>query len=1177
MHSNNNRKLILPALLLFCTAVHTQLPEYHVRMLTEQQGLSVADIISITKDKNDFLWLASQSGIQRYDGKNAKRFELNETIESVFADNKNRKWTITRNGIYLFKNDYTGFTEIKCTTTKNIISLFNSGEKLFMLTAEGIEIFDENKDLFITTSILKPRVKKSIGGLHSNSSNNLFFCTNDSIYSFDLRSKKILALPFKNSFSIVPLNDNELLVTNWDSKTFHLSLYNSSVDELKPVEIPGFSKNNFIRIFSGVLLNDNRFLLATTWGLLYYDMCTRKFTVPVIYNKGSEFLLNNSAIRRLYRDNEGTIYMAHPEGISFFSPMQNPIHFLKSYKWKDVSMPDIDIRSFADDEKGNTWLATLNGLSSINMSTGKMENFFPGVDKESLNYPSIRALLFYKRNLWVGTGGKGLWIFNPQTKKFSRPVFNTDSTGKKTEQLLNEDFVWKLSLLPNGDVFVAGGSGGYRINGSTNVAERINASLGGSRSAIIDSSGRIWHGSIRGIKCYDSSFKLLFSIRDSLVDKRVAAIIEWDQNNFFIGSRSLYTVSVKNNRPSSFHRVDAIPSNRFIYSMEKDKIGNIWIGTDEGLYRYNPVSNEAILLDASDNIQPQAFNSNGLFLNNKGILFAGGKSGFNYFDPSKFYKLNSSLLPSISSVSVGDDDSSFFSNSGPFETDFLNRSLLITISSPEYTRPYKIQYRFKLNKKDEWIPNGNNNTVRLFNLHPGRYNFIASVSLDGKEWFECKEPLLFTILKPWWQQWWFRGVCILAAFSIIGLISLYRKRKRTDQENKRTIEYFSNSGHEHSTVEDILWDITRNCISRLGFEECVIYLLDEERMVLVQKAAYGSKSPKNFEIVNPIEIQMGKGIVGHVAKTGVAEIINDTSKDKRYIVDDDTRYSEITVPIIYNEKIIGVIDSEHKRKNFFTKKHLELLQTIAAISSTKISKGIVTERMRQAKKELTELSRKMLETQFLNLRLQMNPHFLFNSLSSIQHLVVSNQTNEAYKYLTVFSHFLRSVLKYADKTFITLKEEIQMLEMYIKLESLGFDKSFKYDINIDDNLDVEDILIPPLMIQPLIENAIWHGLVHKDGEKYFSVKFYSDADENLVCIVEDNGVGRKQAKTINSASLHVSIHESKATQLLQQRLELLTEKTSKEASVCYNDKYDGNHPAGTKVQVIIPYYNTVEI
>ena len=99
--------------------------------------------------------------------------------------------------------------------------------------------------------------------------------------------------------------------------------------------------------------------------------------------------------------------------------------------------------------------------------------------------------------------------------------------------------------------------------------------------------------------------------------------------------------------------------------------------------------------------------------------------------------------------------------------------------------------------------------------------------------------------------------------------------------------------------------------------------------------------------------------------------------------------------------------------------------------------------MKRNEKELMELNVKMAESKFLNLRLQMNPHFLFNSLSSIQHLIVSQQTTKAYKYLTIFSNFLRSLLNYAEKNFIPLDEEIKILNMYVELESLRFDGSFQ--------------------------------------------------------------------------------------------------------------------------------------
>ncbi|MGK7393009.1 MAG: ATP-binding protein [Candidatus Cyclobacteriaceae bacterium M3_2C_046] len=160
-------------------------------------------------------------------------------------------------------------------------------------------------------------------------------------------------------------------------------------------------------------------------------------------------------------------------------------------------------------------------------------------------------------------------------------------------------------------------------------------------------------------------------------------------------------------------------------------------------------------------------------------------------------------------------------------------------------------------------------------------------------------------------------------------------RKETDA----TINYFATSLFGKNTVEEILWDVAKNCISRLGLEDCVIYLLDDYRGMLVQKAAYGNKNPEDFRIHQPIEIPLGQGIVGSVALSGQAELIYDTSLDHRYIVDDQNRLSELAIPIFKKEKVIGVIDSEHPQKGFFQLQHLEALKTIAAICGSKIAQA----------------------------------------------------------------------------------------------------------------------------------------------------------------------------------------------------------------------------------------------
>lgn len=154
----------------------------------------------------------------------------------------------------------------------------------------------------------------------------------------------------------------------------------------------------------------------------------------------------------------------------------------------------------------------------------------------------------------------------------------------------------------------------------------------------------------------------------------------------------------------------------------------------------------------------------------------------------------------------------------------------------------------------------------------------------------------------------------------------------------KSLNQFSNAIHPDLTEEEVLWQITKDIIKRLGFVDCVIYKYDAEKRMLVQKAAFGSKNPDAEIIYNRLEIKMGEGIVGSVAQNRTPEIIQDTSKDSRYLVDDENRLSEICVPILINDELYGVIDSEHPKKYFFNELHLELLTLIASLCAQKIIK-----------------------------------------------------------------------------------------------------------------------------------------------------------------------------------------------------------------------------------------------
>ncbi|AUC16957.1 hypothetical protein BTO06_18180 [Tenacibaculum sp. SZ-18] len=159
-------------------------------------------------------------------------------------------------------------------------------------------------------------------------------------------------------------------------------------------------------------------------------------------------------------------------------------------------------------------------------------------------------------------------------------------------------------------------------------------------------------------------------------------------------------------------------------------------------------------------------------------------------------------------------------------------------------------------------------------------------------------------------------------------------------ETLTILSYFATSLYDKNTISEVLWDITENCISYLNLEDCVIYMLDREKKYLVQKAAYGNKTDCKKKIISPLKIKVGNGYVGKTAKTGKYNRIDDVTLSNIYIKDDLKRKSELTVPIYIDNNIIGVLDSEHSQKAFFTDNHVYLFHLIAKLTELKLKQVI---------------------------------------------------------------------------------------------------------------------------------------------------------------------------------------------------------------------------------------------
>jgi LytS/YehU family sensor histidine kinase len=227
------------------------------------------------------------------------------------------------------------------------------------------------------------------------------------------------------------------------------------------------------------------------------------------------------------------------------------------------------------------------------------------------------------------------------------------------------------------------------------------------------------------------------------------------------------------------------------------------------------------------------------------------------------------------------------------------------------------------------------------------------------------------------------------------------------------------------------------------------------------------------------------------------------------------------------------------------------------------------QRIRAAERSKTELNRKMAELEMQALRAQINPHFIFNALNSIQNYYSQNDERNANRYLTNFATLIRQTLTHSRDNWLTLADEIAMIRTYIELERMRFRDKFSYNILVDDAVDTEQIKIPAMLIQPYVENAIHHGLRHLASKGGLLSISFSIRNKQLVCIIDDNGVGFSQAAEMEKRT---TVHRSLGMEITKNRIETIGQLYNMHIGISIRDKDTTNTKAatGTEVQIIIP-------
>ncbi len=358
-------------------------------------------------------------------------------------------------------------------------------------------------------------------------------------------------------------------------------------------------------------------------------------------------------------------------------------------------------------------------------------------------------------------------------------------------------------------------------------------------------------------------------------------------------------------------------------------------------------------------------------------------------------------------------------------------------------------------------------------------------------------------------------------------------------------------------------------IKRIEWNKDTLENIFKDKDVSFLFVSMNHSSDQSIQIMNDIEFKATKLIATEDQADTLREKFFFSAIPHHIIIDVDGRIIKRDAPYLSElvhqpDELLKGLESRYQTKN--NEKTIRNLRIVLISLGVFVLFGLLAwfiYRRRAAQKlKQAALSTKVRELELTAIRVQMNPHFMYNCLNSIQNLVQKRQNDDAHQYLSKFAELIRSVLKNSDKEEICLATELDMIRNYVELEKLRFDIDFEVPTN--QAIDNFSIFLPPLILQPLVENAILHGLAPKSSDRKLEIDIQQKNDHDICISVIDNGVGRNSAE-------HKSSSNGKGIHFSRERLNLLSDKYGQKYKMLIEDlKTDDGEPKGTKVQICFP-------
>ena len=902
-------------------------------------------------------------------------------------------------------------------------------------------------------------------------------------------------------------------------------------------------------------------------------------------------------IQALCKDSRGRIWIGTTQGVLILEPESETFEHIQSNPRDFNTLSSNNITALLEDKSGNIWIGTSHGLNKYILETGEIFTYLGNNTPGNLNSSNITALeVEDEGHIWVGTS-QGLYRHNLETKWFDGYfLINPGSFGENIEKAL----ITCLLNDSNNRLWVGTREFGLyffnkekqQFNNAHNLMPGTEIfNLNSVLDIIEDNRGLFWIGtSHKGVA------KLIPEpnvFREHLIGRTIYGIIESEDNVFWFGTQNgvLILDRTMNTTTSLVQEYDN--PNSLVSDLISDLYldgENIWIGTKNGVNRYHLPSRKFELFSSRDSVNTIAgkevwnimrdyyddiwfCTSNGLSRLKKNT---GKITNFRYEPDNKNSLSNNACYniqeqsPGIYLISTQYGLNRFNLNTNRWEVFLPIPGDLTSISSDYIFGVYK-------DSKSEFWVYTNGGGFNKFDPETG--TFEQYTVRDG-----LSDNVVYGIIEDDDGFLWLPTNNGLSHFDPIE----ERFNKFDVQDGILSNEFNINSLYKTKSGEIFLGGVNG---STSFYPQNTVGSKQKPPVMFTRFVKYVEGNAIEVPVSSSLQLKHYEN--SFAVDFAALDFLNPFKNTYEYYLENfDTdwiilegglhqvEYRKLK-PGSYNLHVfgsnnLGISDEAQLSIKIIPAWWQRIIFKIGIISLGILFLGLVlyarnnnVSRKHHMEKQILTIENELVQSQKFALRSQMNPHFIFNALNSIQNFVLKNDVDSANYYLSNFSVMMRRVLEYSQNNFITLYEELELIELYLKMEKLRFSNKFETKIIVDPKIDVHQIRIPPMLLQPYLENSILHGLQLIKHKGLLSLIIHERGDV-MDIIVEDNGIGRARARQIRQKQFH----QSKGLKNIEKRIQLYNKLNANPIKINIEDLTDEQGNAkGTRVSLEMPIHN----